>query len=149
MHETRYAGFWIRAGAALIDSLLILIVIAPLLTFIYGMGYWRGEAFIYGPADVLISYVAPAVLVILFWIYKSATPGKIWLNLEIVDAETGREPRTSQLIKRYFAYYLSMLPFCLGFFAVGSDRRKQGWHDKLAGTLVVRRNRGEPSRQEV
>ncbi|WP_416397681.1 RDD family protein [Allohahella sp. A8] len=149
MRETQYAGFWIRAGAALIDSVLVLIIIAPLLTFIYGRGYWRGEAFIYGPADVLISYVAPAILVILFWIYKSATPGKLWLNIEIVDAETGGRPSKWQLIKRYLAYYVSLLPFCLGFFAVGSDRRKQGWHDKLAGTLVVRRGKGETSGQEV
>jgi uncharacterized RDD family membrane protein YckC len=43
-----------------------------------------------------------------------------------------------QCIGRYFAYFLSFLGLCLGFMWVGWDERKQGWHDKLAGTLVVR-----------
>ena len=139
MQNEPYAGFWIRVLAALIDSIMVLVVIAPLLSAIYGMGYWKGEAFVYGPADVMLSYVAPALFVILFWIYKSATPGKMFLKLEIVDAATGGRPSTGRLIKRYFAYYLSLIPFCLGFFSIGRDERKQGWHDKVAGTLVIRR----------
>ncbi|GAA3972772.1 RDD family protein [Allohahella marinimesophila] len=149
MREMDYAGFWVRAGAALIDSILILLIIAPLLTVIYGERYWTGAAIVYGPADVLITYVAPAVVVILFWMFKSATPGKLWLKLEIIDADTGGQPTTAQLIKRYLGYYVSMLPFCLGFFSAGRDPRKQGWHDKLASTLVVRRAADEASGQKV
>ena len=75
---------------------------------------------------------------IVFWIVKSATPGKILLEITIVDAETGGKPSNAQLIGRYFAYYVSALPIMLGFIWVGFDKRKQGWHDKLAGTLVVK-----------
>ncbi|WP_141737159.1 RDD family protein [Marinobacter sp. X15-166B] len=39
---------------------------------------------------------------------------------------------------------LSALPLCLGFIWVGVDKRKQGWHDKLAGTVVVRSIGKEP-----
>jgi len=42
------------------------------------------------------------------------------------------------LIGRYFAYYISILPFMLGFVWVAIDSKKQGWHDKMAGTLVVK-----------
>jgi uncharacterized RDD family membrane protein YckC len=140
----QYAGFWIRVGAALIDSLLITIVIVPLLVAIYGWGYFGGTqtGLIAGPADFLISWVAPALAVVAFWIYKQATPGKIMLSMRIVDANTLEPASTGQLIGRYFGYYVSMIPFMLGLIWVGIDARKQGWHDKLAGTVVIRTKRG-------
>jgi uncharacterized RDD family membrane protein YckC len=55
-----------------------------------------------------------------------------------VDAKTLGKPSNGQLIGRYLSYYLSSIVLLLGFIWVGFDPRKQGWHDKLAGTLVVR-----------
>lgn len=144
MDEMEYAGFWIRTGAALIDTVLMVIIILPLLTLIYGKEYWSGDAVFFGFWDLMLNYIFPAIAVILFWIYKSATPGKMALRLKIVDAKTGQAASTGQLIGRYFAYYVSMLPLFLGIIWVGIDRRKQGWHDKLAGTVVVRELRKEP-----
>ena len=43
---------------------------------------------------------------------------------------------------RYLGYYVSAIPFGLGLLWVAFDPRKQGWHDKMAGTVVVRRRRG-------
>ena len=48
-----------------------------------------------------------------------------------------------QSIGRYLAYFLSTLPFGLGLLWVAWDPKKQGWHDKLAGTVVVRARRRE------
>ncbi|GAB3113635.1 RDD family protein [Aestuariicella hydrocarbonica] len=135
----QYAGFWIRTAAALIDSLIILAVTMPLLTLVYGREYWLGDLAIQGTWDVLFNYLLPALAVILFWIYRSATPGKMLLKLTIVDAATGGKPRTGQWVGRYFAYYLSILPLMLGFIWVAFDARKQGFHDKLAGTVVIRK----------
>ena len=59
------------------------------------------------------------------------------LKLKIVDAETGGKPGIIRCIVRYFGYLIAMLPFGLGFMWVGWDPRKQGWHDKIARTLVV------------
>ena len=148
MNEQEYAGFWVRTGAAIIDSILILIIIAPILTIIYGRGYWVSESFVQGAWDVLFNYILPAVAVIIFWIYKSATPGKMALRLTIVDAHTGGKPTTGQFIKRYLGYYVSMIPLFLGIIWVGLDKRKQGWHDKLAGTVVIRNKMTEPVRFE-
>ena len=80
----------------------------------------------------------PAVAVIVFWRYKSATPGKMLLRVKIVDARSGGAPSTGQLIGRYFAYFVSTIPLGLGCFWVAWDERKQAWHDKLAHTLCVR-----------
>ena len=60
-------------------------------------------------------------------------------NARAEDAKTGGKPSTGQFIGRYLCYYLSSLLLGLGFIWVAFDSRKQGWHDKLAGTLVVRR----------
>ncbi len=133
-----YAGFWIRTAAALIDSILLLFILSPVIYLVYGPSYWQGDQLISGFWDFILNYVLPAIAVIVFWIFKSATPGKILLDLKIIDAETGGKPGTAQCIGRYFAYYVSMIPFMLGILWVAFDRRKQGWHDKLAGTLVVK-----------
>lgn len=75
----------------------------------------------------------------LTWLYKSATPGKMLFGLKIVGL--GSEPNLSvgKSIGRYFAYYLSMLVLFHGFIWVAFDPRKQGWHDKLANTVVVKK----------
>ncbi|MDO8458235.1 MAG: RDD family protein [Burkholderiaceae bacterium] len=148
--EVEYAGFWIRAGATLIDTVLIMVITAPLLAAIYGWKYFGADSatFIAGPADFLISWVLPAAAVIWFWTHKKATPGKMALHLRIVDADTGGSLSLGQSIGRYFAYFLSIIPFGLGLIWVAFDNRKQGWHDKLAHTVVVRdKKRGaEPVR---
>ena len=136
--EIEYAGFWIRVGASLIDTVLLVMVTGPILTMIYGDSYFLDENRVQGFWDLLFSYILPAVAVIMFWVYKSATPGKMALHMKIVDARTGQKPSTGQLIGRYFAYYVSAIPLCLGFIWVGIDQRKQGWHDKIAGTVVIR-----------
>ncbi len=148
MNEQEYAGFWIRTGAVIIDTILVLIIILPTLTVIYGKDYWVSDSFIQGFWDMMFNFILPAIAVIFFWIYKSATPGKMATKLTIVDAKTGGKPSTGQFIGRYLGYYVSMIPFFLGFIWVGIDKRKQGWHDKLAGTVVIRSNQSEPVKFE-
>ena len=136
--ELEYVGFWPRLGASLIDTVLSAMVLYPILYALYGKEYFAGELLTAGVGDFILTHVLPAIAIIIFWIYKSATPGKMAIRAKIVDAKTGLPPSTGQLIGRYFAYYLSTLPFCLGFLWIAWDPRKQGWHDKLANTVVVR-----------
>ena len=88
--ELEYAGFWIRLGASLIDTVLLMLVCFPLLIWIYGWDYLGNDGLIAGPADFLISWVAPTIATILFWRYRQATPGKMILSLRIVT----RKPAT-------------------------------------------------------
>ncbi len=143
--QVEYAGFWIRVWASIIDSVLLVCVILPLLLWIYGWEYLElaDSSLIAGPADFLVSWVMPAVAVIAFWLYKQATPGKMLVHARVVDAKTGNTLTTSQSVIRYLGYFVSAIPFCLGLIWVAFDPRKQGWHDKLAGTVVIRsRHRG-------
>lgn len=100
--------------------------------------WYQIDQYIYGFWDIVLGYVVPIVVTILFWLRFMGTPGKMALKLRVVDARTGNKLSLGQAIGRYFAYILSMLPFGLGFIWIGIDSRKQGWHDKLAGTVVIR-----------
>ena len=141
--ELEYVGFWVRVVASLIDTVLLALIVTPLLAAVYGRGYLdMSIGAVPGTPDLLLSWVLPAVAVIAFWVARQATPGKMVFSARIVDARTGREPSAGQCIGRYLAYFVSSVPFCLGFLWVAIDRRKQGWHDKLAGTVVVRPRRG-------
>lgn len=136
-----YAGFWIRLGASLIDTLLISLITWPILFLVYGDTLLQPSApAVLGPAHVVISYLLPTLAVLIFWKYRSATPGKILLALRIRDVGGG-DPTTAQLVIRYFAYLLSALPLLLGFVWVMWDKRKQAWHDKLSRTVVVKDRR--------
>ncbi len=78
------------------------------------------------------------VIIILFWRYKGATPGKMAMHIKVVDAATGGPLNFWQCVARYGGWILSMLFMLLGFFWIIFDSRKQGWHDKIARTMVVR-----------
>ena len=133
-----YVGFWARVWASVIDSVLVCVIVYPVLTMIYGREYFSSTSLIKGPADFLLQWVLPAVAIIVFWIARQATPGKMAIRAKIVDADTGAPMTRAQAIGRYLGYYVSILGLGFGFFWVGWDKRKQGWHDKLAGTVVVR-----------
>lgn len=139
-NDIQYASFWLRMGASALDSVWVIALTLSLGWLVYGMMYFESEALIKGNADIFISFILPFILTMAFWLYKSATPGKILLGMIIVDADTLQAPSKRQLTIRYFSYYLSMLPLFLGFFWVIWDDRKQGWHDKLAGTLVIKKS---------
>lgn len=137
-NEYEYAGFWIRVGATLIDSIIFSMFTIPITMIIYGDSMWKTNSYIMGPADFLINWVLPVFATILFWLYKSATPGKMICKLKILNEEDGQPLSIGQAIGRYLAYFLSMLPFFLGIFWIAFDKKKQGWHDRLARTVVVR-----------
>ncbi|CAM3065287.1 RDD family protein [Vibrio neptunius] len=136
---TEYAGFWIRFAASLIDTVLLFLLITPLMHWIYGEVYWNSDDFLLGGWDLLLNWVCPLIATVAFWVYRSATPGKMALKLEVLDADSGHRLTFSKSVLRYFAYYVSAIPLCLGFIWIAFSSKKQGWHDLIANTVVVRR----------
>jgi uncharacterized RDD family membrane protein YckC len=133
--ELEYLGFWPRVGASVIDNLLMTIIFVPIAMLLTGS------------ADSGLATAAAVIAVLAFWYYKQSTPGKMVFNARIVDATTGGKMSTGQMVGRYLAYLVSALPFGLGFIWIAFDKRKQGWHDKLAGTVVVRTKAAKPLTQ--
>lgn len=138
-----YAGFWTRAIATVVDAVLFGVFQGALFFAAYRAGLFELQAVAARPFYVLLSQAIPAAIAVVFWVNWSATPGKMLVGARVADAHTGGRPTLQQCLERYFAYYISWLPLCLGFLWVIWDRHKQGWHDKLAGTVVVRRASGE------
>lgn len=126
--SVEYAGFWVRVGAAVIDTMLIVCVTLPLLVAIYGWSYFKAtdSGLVAGFADFMITWIAPAVAVVAFWLYKQATPGKMALSVRVVDAKTGGTLSIGQAIGRYLAYFVSTIPLGLGLIWVAFDSKKQG-----------------------
>jgi len=127
-----YAGFGQRAAALLIDWLIITIVVVPVMVLGFGI-----REVTPGEGWELALFAAVAAAVVGFWRYCGATPGKIALGLRIVDAATGEPPTLGRLALRFAGYFVSAAPLYLGFLWAAVDRRKQGWHDKIARTVVI------------
>jgi len=127
-----YAGFWARALAFLLDALIVTVVVVPIMVLGLGVRKIPTEN-----SWELLGFLALAATVIAFWRAFGATPGKIALGLKIVDARTGQRPRIGRLMLRFLGYFVSAFPLYLGFLWAALDRRKQGWHDKIARTIVI------------
>lgn len=143
----RYGGFWIRVVAAIIDGLLLGIVVFPVLG-ILGLSIGFAGSQVSMP-EIGVHLVRDIVAWTLFmgagWLYeallesssKQATVGKMALGLKVTD-EYGRRISFARASARYFSKILSRMILLIGYIMVGFTQRKQGLHDMIAGTLVVR-----------
>ena len=118
-----HAGFGPRLLAFAIDWLIFFVVSAPVSILLF-------------EASAAMPLVGVAAL-LGFWRCCGATPGKLAVGVRIVDARTGGRPSLGRLALRLLCYLLSAAPLYLGFLWIAIDRRRQGWHDKIAGTLVI------------
>lgn len=138
--EQKYVGFWARFAANFLDGILINILCSPAWIYlIYRAQYSSFDRYDVNCAILLDSalYILAQIILLVLWFKKHASIGKMAISAKIVDAKTGKAPTKKQLIGRYFAYVLSTLPLGLGFLWIAFDPKKQGWHDKLAGTAVI------------
>jgi len=151
-----YLGFWARFVAFLIDSTAATLILAPVTARVmdeiviadYDLADQAELMLLLQRLTAQMSFdlLLMGTIFVLFWVFKNATPGKMLFRCVIVDAETLAPPSTAQNIVRYLCYYVSLIPLGLGFFWIGFDRRKQGWHDKIARTVVIK---GRPRQKPV
>lgn len=152
MTDRRYGGFWRRSIAYLIDEAILYFI--SLILFLIGLlALGLKEDMIAhvltSPDDLTRGMGIPGLLYIaaslvagmtyFTWFHGIAgrTPGKMLLGLRVIQASG--EPMTPGVaFLRWVGYLISGLLFCLGFLWVAIDRRKQGWHDKIAATVVIR-----------
>jgi uncharacterized RDD family membrane protein YckC len=144
---TRYAGFWIRVAANVLDVLILGAINQALLL---ATGGWRvfdgggegaaiGAVWIsIGSSQAVVAGIVPPIVIIGSWIALGASPGKLMLGLRIVDEPTGGRPSAWQCIGRYFMALVALACAGIGYVYIAIDPRKQGWHDKFVRTLVIR-----------
>ena len=145
--RTVYAGFWLRAVAYLIDTVLVSLVFGLAASF-------YPAAFLKFPDTTTISLsslpqltpLAIGLTILVVWLYYAffessawqATPGKRALRLYVTDIH-GRPLTFARASMRYFGKMLSELTFMVGYLIAGFTEKKQALHDILAGCLVLRR----------
>lgn len=135
-----YVGFALRFLAFLVDSVVVTLVVLPILFAVYGPQVLLDSDLMHDELSLIIQWGLPALVVLIFWKFKSATPGKIWLDMTIVRDSDGGKPNGRQCVVRYFGYYLNLFALGLGFLWILVDKKKRGWHDLLSGTVVVKTN---------
>jgi uncharacterized RDD family membrane protein YckC len=139
-----YAGFWIRVLAYLIDSLVLSVVLCPL-GVVYGLAGAASEMDDNSPEMMIGNAGLNVVSLIVGWLYFSflessswqATIGKKLLKLKVTGMH-GNRIGFGKATGRYFAQILSGMICFIGYIMVAFTEKKQGLHDLLAGTLVVK-----------
>jgi len=119
------AGFWIRMAALLLDVLLVGFVMSLLHPF--------------GNFHIVVLAIYGAVM----WKLRGTTVGGIVCDLHVVRLD-GRPLDWETAIVRALGCFLSLFVVFLGFIWIAFDANNQAWHDKIAGTVVVRAKRGAP-----
>lgn len=145
----RYAGLWIRVFANVLDGLILAALNQALLlasggSRLFGSGGGAGIGAVWfgvGSTEVVVGGILPPLVIIGSWIALGASPGKLLLRLRIVDEPTGGRPSAWQCIGRYFMALVAVLCAGIGYLWIAIDPRKQGWHDKIVRTLVIREAR--------
>jgi uncharacterized RDD family membrane protein YckC len=119
------AGFWVRMGALLLDVLLVGFAVSMLHPF--------------GDFHLVVLAIYGAVM----WKLRGTTVGGIVFDLHVVRVD-GRPVDWETAIVRALGCFLSLAVVFLGFIWIALDPNNQAWHDKIAGTVVVRAKGGAP-----
>src|SRR5689334_15563282 len=138
--EYRFAGFWWRLLAYLIDSFIFWIVEGIIGALIWVRLAASSKSQDGAPADFALFSI------IWVWLYYAllegsywrATPGKKACGLIVTD-KNGERISCGRAIGRHFAKFLSALILMNGFIMAGCTRRKQALHDLICGTLVLKK----------
>lgn len=129
-----YAGFWRRLAAYIIDNILIGVVFTIVLLI---LGAIAGEA------GIVIGYLLGVVGVFVYFAYmesstNQATVGKLPVGIQVTDIE-GNRVSFGKALGRNAAKLLSTIILYIGFIMAAFTAKKQGLHDMIAGTLVVKK----------
>jgi len=153
--QTTYAGFWIRVVARLVDGLLLGIPFAILFGILAAAGglfasasnandqsqsSQGAAAALFGGVFVLLYLLALAVTFgywIYFWGSSGETIGMRLLRLRVIDANTGAHIGYGRATIRLLMTFINTWACYIGWIWVAFDPRKQGWHDKVANSVVV------------
>jgi uncharacterized RDD family membrane protein YckC len=138
------AGFFIRLSAYFIDSIVVsLCSLFLLLTLFILMNFSSNNNGNISEvlSSVLIpfyffSYLLKCFYFTFFHTYNGQTVGKLMCGIRVVD-QKGKNISSFKYLIRFFGYYLSLYCLGLGFLWILIDNNRQGWHDKLAGSIVV------------
>lgn len=130
-----YASRWLRFFAWIIDGVVIAIVMFILwLAGLVGADSVEG----FGASDGLVNALVTLVYYVAMTAAFGATLGKMALGMRVADADGNRPGFGAVVMREVVGKTVSALVILIGFFWILVDDRRQGWHDKIGGTFVVK-----------
>lgn len=139
-----FGGFGERLIAYIVDlivaSVLVVGVVVGLL--VTAAGATADSVFVTGSGILFIVFGAIVVSLAYFpwfWARDGATPGMRMMGLRVVRDVDGGPITGGQAVLRLIGYWVSGAVFYLGYVWILIDKRRRGWHDLIAGTVVVKR----------
>jgi len=131
-----YASFFRRFGAALIDGLLLGFTVGLLVRLVFGAP--AQNAGLFHPSNLVVSLAGWAYQVFMINKY-GATLGKMALGIRVQSELTGANLTLSEAVLReVVGKFLSGIALLIGYFWMIWDPKKQGWHDKLGKSVVIK-----------
>ena len=130
-----YASRWLRFFAWIIDGVVIAVVI-----FILWLAGLVGADSVedFGASDGLVNALVTLVYYVAMTAAFGATLGKMALGMRVADADGNRPGFGAVVMREVVGKIVSALVILIGFFWILVDDRRQGWHDKIGGTFVVK-----------
>jgi uncharacterized RDD family membrane protein YckC len=125
-------------GARLIAYVVDIIIQFGVSTIIFVASVILGAIFL--PIGLIAGLAGFLFLLLYFpyyWQKSGQTPGMKMLSIKVVRDRDGGPVSWGQAILRVFGYWISGLVFYLGYIWIFIDKRKRGWHDLIAGTIVI------------
>lgn len=133
------AGFWRRGAALGVDFMWLFCLAGSLSWLLFGIALPVGPSTtVPAMGAQMLFELLPSIAFVVGWAGWGCTPGKLLLELRVVDARSGARPGWVQAMIRLLGYVVSALPLGLGFVWAAFDRDRRALHDKLASTRVVR-----------
>jgi uncharacterized RDD family membrane protein YckC len=135
------ASLGLRCGAFLIDYILTLLILAvPLVIAVYIKRRWNASTI--ANTILIVGYLATLGLIFFNWIYfyvqNGQSLGKTFIGLRVVRLDGETIDYKTAILRHLIGYPLSVFCLGLGMLWVLWDAKQQGWHDKLAKTVVVK-----------
>lgn len=134
----RYAGHGARFAAWVVDIFLTTLVTAALMAVVFASTSGRvdeGALNLYGAMGASF---ASTLYFPFFWVVAGWTPGMRAFGLRVVRERDGGRVGLIPALVRLIGYSVDVLGLFVGFAWILIDRRRRGWHDILAGTVVIR-----------
>lgn len=139
-YALEYAGFWVRLGASIVDGVILYAICGLFLALLFGInGDFLSILYALAAAPVFwaMAWLLQAVYFTGFWVWRGQTPGKMLMGVKVIRTDSAPVDWQHALM-RYLGYIVSTVMLFLGFIWIAFDGRKQGVHDKLADTYVVK-----------
>ena len=131
-----YCGFWRRFAANFLDGIILGMAYKLVNAVLLAIASLTGTAYL-GFSDWMLSAIIFWTYMIWFKGYWGATPGYNVFGIRIISIN-GTQVSIKQITIRVIASFFSAIPLGLGYIWIAVDANRQAWHDKIAGTYVIK-----------